>query len=432
MSFTRLAGARSSSGFLAKRVLPSGSSRSTASAESSSGRPSATGRPCAVAMKGATAAASTARTASIRPGCTEEILASERRGHQGKIPQRTACFISFDGLKRGMRPATITVWPVRGFFTVRGLRRATENVPKPTRVTGSPRFSEARMPASAARSARSDPALGHPEASDIRLTISALVISALHPKRAPGLVHHGLVDSRVAVLGREALDRAPGHRPDERGYTLDPRFGLRRPDDARRHRGRRLIDHRGEGTRGRLGARAGDLPFERVGPRPSHHRPHVLERRGCLRCTAAELHAEASHHLGLERIGQHRYAEAAFGTAEGDGQRALVRTLGGVQLHRLVAIETQKFHAPAFYHRGLTAARSGRGSERSRDLAATLAIRGGLRAVAYFGSGCQTRAGYLPASKRRTNAPTARGVSTTSRPYTETIPESTHTCEGSR
>src|SRR5262245_10744122 len=236
MSFTRLAGARSSSGFLAKRILPSGSRSRTASADSSSGRPSATGRPCAVAMKGATAAASTATTASIRPGCTEEILASGRRGDQGKIPQRTACFISFDGLKRGMRPATVTVWPVRGFFTVRGLRRAAEKVPKPTRVTGSPRFSEARMPASAARSARSEPALGHPEASDIRLTISALVIPLLHPERAPGLVHHGLIDGRVAVLGREAFDGAPGHRPDERGHALDPRFGLWGPDDTRRHR----------------------------------------------------------------------------------------------------------------------------------------------------------------------------------------------------
>src|SRR4029450_14146427 len=35
-------------------------------------RPPATGRPWAVAMKGATAAASTARTASVRPGCTED------------------------------------------------------------------------------------------------------------------------------------------------------------------------------------------------------------------------------------------------------------------------------------------------------------------------------------------------------------------------
>src|SRR4029453_5257799 len=134
--------------------------------------------------------------------------------------------------------------PWSGCVRVRGLRRTRENVPKPTRVTGSPRFSEARIPASAARSARSEPALGHPEASDIRLTISALVIPVLHPERAPGLVHHGLVDVRVAVLGREPLDGAPGHRPDERGHALDPRFGLGRPYNTRRRRG-------GRGPRGR-------------------------------------------------------------------------------------------------------------------------------------------------------------------------------------
>src|SRR5882672_6832590 len=71
MSLTRLAGARSSSGFLAKRILPSGSSRRTASAVSAGGRPSAARRAdWAVAAKGTTAAANTARTASIRPGCT--------------------------------------------------------------------------------------------------------------------------------------------------------------------------------------------------------------------------------------------------------------------------------------------------------------------------------------------------------------------------
>src|SRR2546430_2045313 len=71
MSFTRLAGARSSSGFLAKSVRPSGSSSKTASAESDSGRPSATDRPgWAVAARGAKAATSTARAASVRPRCT--------------------------------------------------------------------------------------------------------------------------------------------------------------------------------------------------------------------------------------------------------------------------------------------------------------------------------------------------------------------------
>ena len=51
--------------------------------------------------------------------------------------QRTARFSSFDGLKRGKRPAeTFIGWPVRGFLPLRGLRRATEKVPNPTRVTG--------------------------------------------------------------------------------------------------------------------------------------------------------------------------------------------------------------------------------------------------------------------------------------------------------
>src|SRR6516165_7485543 len=71
MSFTRLAGARSSSGFLSKSVLPSGSRSRTASAVSTGGRPSAAGRAsCAFAAKGTRAVNSTARTASIRPGCT--------------------------------------------------------------------------------------------------------------------------------------------------------------------------------------------------------------------------------------------------------------------------------------------------------------------------------------------------------------------------
>src|SRR2546427_4290278 len=45
-------------------------------------------------------------------------------------------------------PPTVTDLPVRGFFSVRGLRRATENVPKPTSVTASPCLSDARIPAS--------------------------------------------------------------------------------------------------------------------------------------------------------------------------------------------------------------------------------------------------------------------------------------------
>src|SRR5262249_7772327 len=145
------------------------------------------------------------------------ILATAGSRRQGKTGQRTACFSSFEGLKRGMRPATVTVWPVRGFRRVRGFLRATENVPNPTSVTASPRFSEARIPPSAARSARSVPALGQPDAAAIRATISAFVISShtrrvhLHPERAARLVHHRFIDGRVAVLGGESLDRASRH-----------------------------------------------------------------------------------------------------------------------------------------------------------------------------------------------------------------------------
>ena len=53
-------------------------------------------------------------------------------------------------------------WPVRGFFPLRALRRLTAKVPKPTMVTGWPRFSEPWIEASRARSARSAAALVHP------------------------------------------------------------------------------------------------------------------------------------------------------------------------------------------------------------------------------------------------------------------------------
>src|SRR5204862_6376915 len=100
--------------------------------------------------------------ASRRLGFLADILASGRSRQQGKSPQRTACFSSFEGLKRGTRPPTVTDCPVRGFFIVRGLRRATENVPNPTRVTESPCLSDARMPASGARMARAVDGLGQP------------------------------------------------------------------------------------------------------------------------------------------------------------------------------------------------------------------------------------------------------------------------------
>src|SRR5215470_12696181 len=110
---------------------------------------------------------------------------------------------------------------------VRGRRRATEKVPKPTRVTGSPRRSAARTAFSIVRSARSLAARGQPEAFAMRATRSARV--TLHSEDDPGLVHHRLGDGQVALAFGEALDGSPSHGTDERGNALQPRLGLRRP-----------------------------------------------------------------------------------------------------------------------------------------------------------------------------------------------------------
>ena len=58
----------------------------------------------------------------------------------------------------------------------------------------------------------------------------------------------------------------------------------------------------------------------------------------------ADLHPEALHHLGLERVGQHRDPEPALGAAERHGERALVRPVRPEELHRLIAVETQELH----------------------------------------------------------------------------------------
>src|SRR6266581_1573385 len=104
---------------------------------------------------------------------------------------------------------------------VRGRRRATEKVPKPTRVTASPRRSAPRTPVSVARSARAVTTFDHPVASAIRETSSARVTS-LHAEDGARFVHHLLGDGRVALLFGESLDRAPGHRPDEGRDPLEP------------------------------------------------------------------------------------------------------------------------------------------------------------------------------------------------------------------
>src|SRR5574341_484694 len=199
-----------------------------------------------------------------------------------------------------MRPPTVTDWPVRGFFIARGLRRATEKVPKQTSGTESPRLSDALIPASMARTARSVEALGQPAAAAIRTTRSALVI-ALHTERGARLVHHRGRDGGEAALRREALDRPPRHRADERGDALDTRLGVRRPHDRRRGPAA-LVARGGERTAGAGGvAPAARAPFERVGPHVRHRAPHVLERRRGRRAPA-DLHAEAPDHLRLERV----------------------------------------------------------------------------------------------------------------------------------
>src|SRR5437773_10972546 len=98
---------------------------------------------------------------------------------------------------------------------VRGFRRATANVPKPTRVTASPRFSEPRMLAIIARSARSAAALDNPAAGAMRFTRSTRVKS--HSERAARVVHHRLRDGGMTLCLRQPLEGLAGHWPNERG-----------------------------------------------------------------------------------------------------------------------------------------------------------------------------------------------------------------------
>lgn len=77
----------------------------------------------------------------------------------------------------GVRPpATFMGLPVRGFLPLRALRRPTENVPKPTRVTGCPRLREVRIDARSARSARSEAVFVQPLSAAIDVMRSARVM----------------------------------------------------------------------------------------------------------------------------------------------------------------------------------------------------------------------------------------------------------------
>ena len=108
----------------------------------------------------------------------------------------------------GVRPpATFMGLPVRGFLPLRALRRPTENVPNPTRVTGCPRLSEVRIDASNARSARSEAALVQPLSAAIDATRSARVMREEMP-----WPYAAADASRAAVAGqaRPARTRARG------------------------------------------------------------------------------------------------------------------------------------------------------------------------------------------------------------------------------
>ena len=163
---------------------------------------------------------------------------------------------------------------------VRGRRRATEKVPKPTRVTGSPRRSAARTAMSIVRSARSLAARGQPEACAMRATRSARV--TLHPEDDPGLVHHRLGDGRVALALGEALDRAARHRANEGGNALQPRLGLHRPREVA-----------GLGWSGRR-CRREPRRRDNRGPPPPTCRPRPRTRRDALRPSSSARFSNGS------------------------------------------------------------------------------------------------------------------------------------------
>ena len=86
-----------------------------------------------------------------------------------------------------------------------------------------------------------------------------------------------------------------------------------------------LAERRRERTAGARRLRRAARALEGVGTRAGHRRAQILERLRRHRAPA-DLHAEAAHHLRLERVGEHGDPEAALRTAEGDRERALVGT----------------------------------------------------------------------------------------------------------
>jgi hypothetical protein len=118
-------------------------------------------------------------------------------------------------LNLGVRPpATFIGWPVRGFLPLRALRRPTENVPKPTRVTGCPRLSDVRIDARSARSARSEAALVQPLSAAIDAMRSARVMREGMP-----WPYAAADASRAAARGQARPTRAAHPHSGARWYV---------------------------------------------------------------------------------------------------------------------------------------------------------------------------------------------------------------------
>lgn len=101
---------------------------------------------------------------------------------------------------------------MRGFLPLRGLRRLTEKVPKPTSVTGWPRLSELRIDASSARSARSAAALVHPDASAMEVTSSALVIVGALLRGGSRMLAEPVGERQPPVVCLEGMERVRAAR----------------------------------------------------------------------------------------------------------------------------------------------------------------------------------------------------------------------------
>src|SRR5262245_530916 len=106
MSLTRLAGAWSSDGFLEKRTLPWASRRSTESALSDNGRALWLTAHEGPASANDRTKARRRRAGTFPPFYPRTVRSPNKTRSADQNGQRTARLSSFDGLKRGDRPAT--------------------------------------------------------------------------------------------------------------------------------------------------------------------------------------------------------------------------------------------------------------------------------------------------------------------------------------